>query len=784
MNDAQVNDVASPDSQLPAVDLPAVHLLGIRHHGPGSARSVLAALGAIQPSIVLVEAPADVQSTLSWIGHPELLPPVALLGYVVAEPARAIFAPFASFSPEWQGIAWANERGVEVRAIDLPLAHTFAGATRDEAPTLGAGAIVDQAPPDPLRALAAAAGDDDPERWWEDVIEHRGDGPPAFAAVAEAMAAARHGTIPSQGEERREAHMRRAIRVAQRDGHETIAVICGAWHVPALDLDAHSVKADTATLRGMPKVKVAAAWVPWTHRRLTQSSGYGAGVSSPGWYDHVFRHPGPDGVARFFVDAAHVLRARGHAASPDHLIGGTRLADTLAAMRNRPRAGLAEVLDAADAVMGGLDVVRNELVVGDALGSVPESAPQVPLARDLAKAQKAARLKPEAAARTVEIDLRTPTGLRKSHLLHRLLAIGVPWGVAEEGRGSSGTFRETWRLAWDPELSVRLVEQSGYGTTVASAATNRLIERGRAATGLADLVGVLESALFGDLPDAVEPCVVLFAERAATDPDVGQLMDAAVPLANALRYGDVRQTDASSMRSVFDGIIVRILAGVGVACRQLDDDGAAVMVERLTGVQAALAVLSHPARDHSLPDVLAQLAGARSGHGLVQGRATRLLHDGGAWTTLDVEQRLGQALSGGTPPATGAAFIEGFLAGSGTVLVHDADLLGVVDRWLSSLTPAAFDSVFVLLRRTFGAFEAAERRQIMALLLDQAPRRTIGFGTDVDAGRAADVLATVRRMLGVGPGQLVDELSKQLAEVPGRGTMPGRGTVPGRGTAP
>ena len=130
---------------------------------------------------------------------------------------------------------------------------------------------------------------------------------------------------------------------------------------------------------------------------------------------------------------------------------------------------------------------------------------------------------------------------------------------------------------------------------------------------------MLESALFGDLPDAVEPCVVLFAERAATDPDVGQLMDAAVPLANALRYGDVRQTDASSMRSVFDGIVVRILAGVGVACRQLDDDGAAVMVERLTGVQAALAVLSHPARDHALPDVLAQLAGARSGHGLVQG---------------------------------------------------------------------------------------------------------------------------------------------------------------------
>ncbi len=509
-----------------------VHLLGIRHHGPGSARSVVAALNAIRPSIVLVEAPADVQSALRWVGDPGLVPPVALLGYVVAEPARALFAPFAAFSPEWQAIAWANTNEIEVRAIDLPMANTFAGASGGD--DAAAELVADAAPPDPLRALALAAGDTDPERWWEDVIEHRGDGAPAFESVAEAMTAARDGTVTSMGEERREAHMRRAIRAAIKDGHESIAVVCGAWHVPALDVAAHAVKTDTATLRGLPKVKVAAAWVPWTHRRLTQASGYGAGVVSPGWYRHVFNHPGPDGVARFFVDAARVLRDRGLSASPDHLIGATRLADSLAAMRGRPRPGLAEVLDAADSVMGGLDLVRNELVVGDALGAVPEHAPQVPLARDLAKAQKTARLKPDAAVKTVEVDLRTPTGLRKSHLLHRLLALGVPWGVPEEGRGSSGTFRETWRVAWEPELSIRLVERSGYGTTVASAASARLIERGREASDLTGLISVLEAALFADLPGAVQPCVARLAERAANDPDIGELMDAVVPLANAL----------------------------------------------------------------------------------------------------------------------------------------------------------------------------------------------------------------------------------------------------------
>ena len=101
----------------------------------------------------------------------------------------------------------------------------------------------------------------------------------------------------------------------------------------------------------------------------------------------------------------------------------------------------------------------------------------MPLARDLAAAQRAARLKPESASRTIELDLRTPNGLRRSHLLHRLVALGVPWGALEEGRGSSGTFRETWRLAWEPELSVRLVELAGHGTTVAAAATSRLVER-------------------------------------------------------------------------------------------------------------------------------------------------------------------------------------------------------------------------------------------------------------------------------------------------------------------
>ena len=104
----------------------------------------------------------------------------------------------------------------------------------------------------------------------------------------------------------------------------------------------------------------------------------------------MFRHPGPHGVARFFVDAAAALRRHGLAASPDHLIAASRFADALATIRRRPRSGLAEVLDASSAVLSlaadeAVAKVIDELTVGDAIGDVPADAPQVPLARDVAR---------------------------------------------------------------------------------------------------------------------------------------------------------------------------------------------------------------------------------------------------------------------------------------------------------------------------------------------------------------------------------------------------------------
>ncbi|CAM5641029.1 hypothetical protein SVIOM342S_08518 [Streptomyces violaceorubidus] len=156
-------------------------LLGVRHHGPGSARAVRAALDAVRPGVVLVEGPPEADALIPLAADEGMRPPVALLAHAVDEPGHSAFWPLAEFSPEWVAVRWALEHDVPARFIDLPATHTLAWRAADDRADGGdpgdrPGTVASDVRGDPLAALAAAAGHDDPERWWEDVIEHRSPG--------------------------------------------------------------------------------------------------------------------------------------------------------------------------------------------------------------------------------------------------------------------------------------------------------------------------------------------------------------------------------------------------------------------------------------------------------------------------------------------------------------------------------------------------------------------------------------------------------------------------------
>jgi len=569
-----------------------LEVFGIRHHGPGSARSLLRALAEFGPDAVLVEGPSDADPLLAAVLSPDMQPPVALLGYVSDDPSTAAFWPYAAFSPEWQAITWARRAGVHVAFCDLPAASTLALHGRRSGAGKADAAVVRS---DPLAALASAAGYDDAERWWDDVVESRLDGASPFPALTEAMGALREEPAePDPHEVLREAWMRQRIRATTRAGHERVAVVCGAWHAPALAGALPPAAADLRALKGLPKRKVSLTWVPWTHSRLASASGYGAGVTSPGWYHHLWTAPDQP-VTRWLTSVAHSLRTRDLAVSTAHVIDAVRLAENLASLRGRPLAGLTEVDEATRAVLCEGDAVAarfvtDHLVVGERLGSVPDDVPTVPLEADLARTCRSLRLKREALSRKVDLDLRKPKDLEKSRLFHRLQLLDIAWAVpATSDVRSSGTFRETWRLEWQPELSVSIIEAALWGTTVPSAASAKVTDLA-ATAGLARLTATLETCLAADLPDSFVALLRALDQQAAVDADVVHLMDALPALVRAQRYGDVRGTDVSALSRVSAALVLRICTALPQAMTSLDEDGATTLRRHLDAVQAAVSL--------------------------------------------------------------------------------------------------------------------------------------------------------------------------------------------------
>ncbi len=741
-----------------------VHLFGIRHHGPGCARSLAQALEQLQPDIILIEGPPEGDELLRLAAHADMKPPVALLVYVPALPQHAVYFPFAEFSPEWQAITHGQRHGIPTRFIDLPMAHTLAADCTmeddvvdavvelvEETPEAAALATVERG--DKLAGLARAAGFADTDTWWDHLVEQRQDSLELFAAIEEMMTVARAALDEplAPREAQREAHMRQQIRLAIKQGGEKIAVVCGAWHVPALR-EMPTAKHDKDLLSDLPKAKVAATWTPWTYGRLSFESGYGAGVQAPGWYHHLWHTP-HKASAYWLTDAVRLLRKHGLEASSAHVIEALRLSDTLASLRERSRPGLGELLEALQSVLFGdsdapLRLIERELLVNDRLGAVPAETPTLPLPQDVRLLQKRLRMAPRADQVELDLDLRQPTQLEKSTFLHRLALMGIHWGKTRTVRGKSGSFHEQWQLAWQAHFELKLIEANVWGATLELACDGYLRHQARQVGQLPELTILVEKMLLADVRQAVPVLMKRMQALAAGTHDAGLLLAALAPLANVLRYGNVRGTDTGSVAEVVDGLVARACIALPVAARSINEEAAQLLLGQIIQADNAIALLQEAEHKAAWHLALAACATGHA-HALIAGRAVRLLFEQDYWTVEQCAQALSLACTNPVNPLATAEWLEGFLRGSGLLLVVNDALWNILHLWVASLPEQAFTELLPLLRRTFSTFEAGERRQ----LGERVAHGTVALAAptlagDISEERAALVLPMLALLLG------------------------------------
>ncbi|UOQ95949.1 DUF5682 family protein [Hymenobacter sp. 5317J-9] len=770
-----------------------LRLFGIRHHGPGSAASLVAALEAFRPDVVLLECPADAEAALAMATHPELVPPVALLVYNPKQQGQASFLPFAEFSPEWQAVQWCFQNEAHVRCMDLPMALRFGmreavadlppsastsppdplskkegePAHEDDSPDkaeerkTGSPSLLERgsegevdAEVDPVAYIARLAGYTDSEQWWETHLEHAPGNADTFAVVLDLMTALREELHRPETEETllREAFMRETLRATLAQGYPRVAVVCGAWHAPVLRAELFK-KEDKARLKGLKKVTTETTWIPWTYERLSFSSGYGAGVLSPAWYELLFAQPRAEVLTHWMVQATRLLRGQDVEASSAHAIEGVRLAAALAAVRGLTLPGIDELQEAAVAILGGgytepLALVHKELVIGVKLGEVPAGLPATPLQQDLAQQQKTLRLKPEAIAKPLDLDLRQPAQLDRSHLLHRLRLLDINWGEPEEVAGKSGTFHEMWTLEWEPEMALAVIEAGRWGNTVLAAAAARATVRAAEATSLEAVSKLLEDALRADLGPAIPALVARLETIGADTRDVTHLLAALPPLAQVLRYGNVRRTDTQQVAQVVQQLVPRLCIGLPAACAGIDYDAAKLLLGRIEATHQAIRLLQNDTHEADWYAALAAAQRNAATNGLLAGTAARLLFDAQQADASATATALGLALAPAQPTSYATAWTEGFLRGSGLLLIYHRELFDLLDGWLGELNEETFREIVPLLRRAFTDFSLPERRKILEIANMDAATPAAAMEIAFDWERGTRVLPGLRELLG------------------------------------
>ena len=755
------------------------HLFGIRHHGPGSTRSLVKALEALKPDCILVEGPADAEALIANVSMEDLIPPLAMLVYNTKNLDQAAYFPFAVFSPEWQAIKFGLKNDVPVRFMDLPYSVQFAldAAEKEklqlkiDTPNISEKEKKHRRllQKDPMAYLAKLAGYNDRERWWEATFESADNPIEIFPAITDLICNIRdmEATIDPR-DLLREAFMRKTIRQAEKEGFERIAVVCGAWHTSALfDLKSFKAATDNALLRGIKKVSTKSTWIPWNYERLSSLSGYGAGTLSPAWY-HILFEDRDNATAVWMTKAARLLREEDLPTSSAHIIEGVRLARTLATMRNLPLPGIDELKEAAvsvycDGYEEKMDLIFKKLITGDVIGQVPESIPMVPLQKDLEQWIKSTRLtkyrnssetlwlKATAKNKQGGIDLRDETDHKKSLLLHRLDLIDIKWGQLKASPPSNtGRFKEYWKLKWQPDFAIKIIEAGMWGNTVYEAAIRKVRSDVKEVQKLSELTELVEQVLKADLIEIVPEVVRELQASTAMTKDVFHLMDALAPLVHALRYGSARKLNTAAIEEVIEQIIPRICVALPTACIGIDDDLSKEVFDKIVNTNRIIHLLENDKFQNDWHKTLQQIASLPKIKGILNGGANRILFDR---SIIDLNQTTSQmyyALSRGNDPTEAAHWLQGFLHGSGLLLIHNISLWNILDEWVSSIPIEELQNILPLLRRTFSSFSASEREKMLGLAerILSGVQNEIEGNEQIDQDRAETVMPVLRILFG------------------------------------
>ena len=518
-------------------------VVGVRHHSPACSRVVAHAIDTLRPRFVLIEGPADMNARLDELLLDHRLP-VALYSYRLSGErgrARATWAPFCDYSPEWVALRHGRAAGAEPLFIDLPAwDDAFAQVENrySDAHLNVSGRLIE---------LARSLGFDSTDTLWDHLFEQPRDPAQVQAELSKYFHALRADEAPAPGDDRREAFMAQWIAWAMREAglDEHVLAVCGGYHQAALERLWPSAPTARPEFT-VPEARVGSYLVPFSFHRMDSFAGYASGMPSPGFYQACWDHP-EDAPDQMLWASVARLRDRGQLVSTADAIAATSLTQGLAALRGHPTPLRADVLDGLTGALlknalqrpppwstrgvlpPGSEPLLVELVAtfsGDARGQLAPGTPRPPLLADVERELARVALPWTEEETRLRLDVLDPKTLPRRQLLQRLRLLDVPlveWASRADLHRAVAQTEELWRLRRVLETEPALIERAVYGATLAQAALTRLAEAVQVAPGVRALSLALEAATLAGFSDFARTLLTQARDAVDREPSFAEL---------------------------------------------------------------------------------------------------------------------------------------------------------------------------------------------------------------------------------------------------------------------
>jgi hypothetical protein len=237
-------------------------------------------------------------------------------------------------------------------------------------------------------------------------------------------------------------------------------------------------------------------------------------------------------------------------------------------------------------------------------------------------------------------------------------------------------------------------------------------------------------------------------DSAALTKDIAMLMQTVPELVMILRYRDVRKTDLSAIDALIAQIVPRACLGLPSAAAFMDDESTEALFKITVDFNRALNLLNNHIYKDLWQSSLIQLYENRQVNGLLRGLATRLLFDSKINNLEQTATLMSLELSKGNPLPKAAAWLEGFLYGSGLLLIHNAELWKILDEWVDLFPEDQFQEFLPILRSVFANYSKPERAQMLSISKSGNDKKELFKNSGLDNKLAGEMVRELRKWVG------------------------------------